>query len=108
MEIKSNIDNYIDINKELEGVSAILESLAENQITNDEYIYKMQKALSLLANKINAISDKVCDVLDIAYNLENENTLLKEKVRSYEHTKLVKDVFKDSFLAGLRSPKKEV
>jgi len=96
--MKKHISDYEFMSEDIEGISAILESLGVVIANSDDYYTNEQKALNLLSHQLQDIAKKCDEIVEITYDLAKENSQLKEKISRYE----INEDFIKAFQTGLK------
>jgi len=96
--MKKHISDYEFMSEDIQGISAIIESIGVVMVNSDEYFLNEQKALNLLSHQLQEIAKKCDEVVEIAYDLAKENSELKEKIPKIE----INEELLKAFQAGLK------
>ena len=96
--MKKHISEYEFMSEDIQGISAIIESIGVVMVNSDEYFSNEQKALNLLSHQLQEIAKKCDEVVEIAYDLAKENSELKEKIPKIE----INEELLKAFQAGLK------
>ena len=96
--MKKHISEYEFMSEDIQGISAIIESIGVVMVNSDEYFSNEQKALNLMSHQLQEIAKKCDELIEIAYELSGENSELKEKITRYE----IDEELLEAFQAGLK------